>query len=34
MFIFPHGATVDGDGDLWVTDAEDAACSRRRVARY
>jgi DNA-binding beta-propeller fold protein YncE len=21
MFIFPHGATVDGDGNLWVTDA-------------
>jgi DNA-binding beta-propeller fold protein YncE len=21
MFIFPHGATVDADGNLWVTDA-------------
>ena len=21
MFIFPHGATVDRDGNLWVTDA-------------
>jgi DNA-binding beta-propeller fold protein YncE len=21
MFIFPHGATVDSDGNLWVTDA-------------
>jgi DNA-binding beta-propeller fold protein YncE len=21
MFIFPHGATLDGDGNLWVTDA-------------
>ena len=21
MFIFPHGATVDRDGSLWVTDA-------------
>jgi NHL repeat len=21
MFVFPHGATVDGDGNLWVTDA-------------
>jgi sugar lactone lactonase YvrE len=21
LFIFPHGATVDGDGNLWVTDA-------------
>jgi hypothetical protein len=21
MFIFPHGATVDPDGNLWVTDA-------------
>src|SRR5688500_3771194 len=21
MFIFPHGGTVDGDGNLWVTDA-------------
>ena len=22
MFIFPHGATVDADGNLWVTDAQ------------
>jgi len=22
MFIFPHGATVDRDGNLWVTDAQ------------
>src|SRR4029077_12229398 len=21
MFVFPHGATVDRDGNLWVTDA-------------
>jgi len=21
MFVFPHGAAVDGDGNLWVTDA-------------
>ena len=28
MFIFPHGATVDRDGNLWVTDA-----ARRRRAR-
>jgi DNA-binding beta-propeller fold protein YncE len=21
MFIFPHGGTVDGDGNLWITDA-------------
>ena len=21
LFVFPHGATVDGDGNLWVTDA-------------
>src|SRR5262245_28746275 len=22
MFVFPHGATVDADGNLWVTDAQ------------
>src|SRR5688500_10033006 len=22
LFIFPHGATVDADGNLWVTDAQ------------
>src|SRR5947207_1018436 len=22
MFVFPHGATVDTDGNLWVTDAQ------------
>ena len=22
MFIFPHGATVDRDGNLWVTDSQ------------
>ncbi|HYR87542.1 MAG TPA: peptidyl-alpha-hydroxyglycine alpha-amidating lyase family protein [Terriglobia bacterium] len=22
MFVFPHGATVDGQGNLWVTDAQ------------
>src|SRR6185436_13374126 len=21
MFVFPHGATVDADGNLWITDA-------------
>ena len=21
MFVFPHGGTVDGDGNLWITDA-------------
>ena len=28
MFVFPHGATVDRDGNLWVTDA-----ARRATAR-
>ena len=23
MFVFPHGATVDPDGNLWVTDARE-----------
>ena len=22
MFIFPHGATVDREGNLWVTDSQ------------
>ena len=22
MFVFPHGATIDPDGNLWVTDAQ------------
>lgn len=22
MFVFPHGATVDREGNLWVTDAQ------------
>src|SRR4249919_1060173 len=22
MFVFPHGATVDGQGNLWVTDSQ------------
>src|SRR5512143_3931753 len=22
MFVFPHGATVDAQGDLWVTDSQ------------
>ena len=22
MFVFPHGATVDGEGNLWVTDSQ------------
>ena len=25
MFVFPHGATVDREGNLWVTDARAAA---------
>ena len=25
MFVFPHGGTVDGDGNLWMTDAGSAA---------
>src|SRR6185503_18296280 len=22
MFVFPHGATIDGQGNLWVTDSQ------------
>ena len=22
MFVFPHGATIDGEGNLWVTDSQ------------
>jgi DNA-binding beta-propeller fold protein YncE len=32
MFLFPHGATVDRDGNLWVTDARASARAPGEVA--
>ena len=34
MFIFPHGATVDGDGNLWVTDAGGANGKGHQVFKF
>jgi sugar lactone lactonase YvrE/mannose-6-phosphate isomerase-like protein (cupin superfamily) len=31
MFVFPHGATVDREGNLWVTDARGAAGKGHQV---
>jgi sugar lactone lactonase YvrE len=34
MFIFPHGATVDRDGNLWVTDARGDAGRGHQVFKF
>ena len=34
MFNFPHGATLDRDGNLWVTDARGAAGSGHQVFKF
>ena len=34
MFLFPHGATVDSDGNLWVTDARGADGKGHQVFKF
>jgi sugar lactone lactonase YvrE len=34
MFVFPHGATVDRDGNLWVTDARGEAGKGHQVFKF
>ena len=34
MFLFPHGATVDPDGNLWVTDARGADGKGHQVFKF
>jgi len=34
MFIFPHGATVDRDGNLWVTDSQGANGKGHQVFKF
>ena len=34
MFIFPHGATVDRDGNLWVTDAGGDGAKGHQVFKF
>ena len=34
MFIFPHGACVDRDGNLWVTDARGQAGTGHQVIKF
>ena len=34
MFIFPHGATVDRDGNLWVTDARGESGIGHQVFKF
>jgi DNA-binding beta-propeller fold protein YncE len=34
MFIFPHGATVDRDGNLWVTDARGEGVKGHQVFKF
>jgi sugar lactone lactonase YvrE len=34
MFVFPHGATVDGDGNLWVTDARGENGKGHQVIKF
>jgi DNA-binding beta-propeller fold protein YncE len=34
MFIFPHGATVDHDGNLWVTDARGEGGKGHQVFKF
>jgi hypothetical protein len=34
MFLFPHGATVDRDGNLWLTDARGDAGKGHQVFKF
>jgi DNA-binding beta-propeller fold protein YncE len=34
LFVFPHGATVDRDGNLWVTDAGGASGKGHQVFKF
>jgi len=34
MFVFPHGATVDRDGNLWVTDAKGEGGKGHQVFKF
>ena len=34
LFVFPHGATVDRDGNLWVTDAQGADGIGHQVLKF
>ena len=34
MFIFPHGATVDGDGNLWIADARGEDGKGHQVVQF
>jgi sugar lactone lactonase YvrE len=34
MFVFPHGATVDREGNLWVTDARGATGRGHQVFKF
>src|SRR5438067_12936222 len=34
LFVFPHGATVDRDGNLWVTDAQGAGGKGHQVFKF
>lgn len=34
MFLFPHGATVDRDGNLWVTDARGNGTMGQQVFKF
>ena len=34
MFIFPHGGTVDGDGNLWITDARGEGGNGHQVFKF
>ena len=34
MFVFPHGATVDRDGNLWVTDAQGRDGKGHQVLKF
>ena len=34
LFVFPHGATVDRDGNLWVTDARGANGKGHQVFKF
>ncbi|MCB1672378.1 MAG: peptidyl-alpha-hydroxyglycine alpha-amidating lyase family protein [Gammaproteobacteria bacterium] len=34
LFVFPHGATVDHEGNLWVTDARDSVNLGHQVIKF
>ena len=34
LFLFPHGATVDHEGNLWVTDARSSEVLGNRVIKF